>query len=419
MAAMGGPSCSRLPCFRNLPSSGAEITATSVEERCSFGISPQLFRTVMSRTRLQILKRKDPIRIGYLPVSDCAPLVYAHESGLYEKYDLEVHLQRETSWANVRDKVIQGELDAAHAPSTLPFLANLGIESDPCACVSGLVLSLQGNAITLSRKLWDEGVRDAAGLRERIYRSWGKRTFTFGVVFSLSTQEILLRRWLTSAGIVPDVEVRIVAIPPAQMFPTLKLGYIDGYCVGEPWTSVAVQAGVGVCLATSAELAPLHPERVLMVRQSFASGRAEVHERLIAALLEACAFCDVPTNRSLLGEVLSHAHYVNAPSECVQAGLPRPFGRVGTAAEPLSGTSILSRYNANEPGDDKALWIIERLYELFQQDSFRTKARGRAPVLKNIFRKDIFERARLLRLEAYKAAESTGPGANKTVALSS
>lgn len=371
----------------------------------------------MSRARLQILRRKDPLRIGYLPVSDCAPLVYAHESGLYDKYDLEVHLQRETSWANVRDKVIQGELDAAHAPATLPFLANLGIESDPCACVSGLVLSLQGNAIVLSRKLWDEGVRDAAGLRERIYRSWGKRTFTLGVVFSLSSQEILLRRWLTSAGIVPDVEIRIVAIPPAQMYPTLKLGYIDGYCVGEPWTALAVQAGAGVCIATSAELAPLHPEKVLMVRQSFAVGRAGEHERLIAALLESCAFCDAPTNRPLLGELLSHSQYVNAPSECVQAGLPRAFGATGIPGEASSGTSIFSRYNANEPGDDKALWIIERLYELFHVDSFRMKTRGRAPVLKNIFRKDIFERARTVRWEADKVPSSTADTPPPSVAL--
>jgi ABC-type nitrate/sulfonate/bicarbonate transport system substrate-binding protein len=239
----------------------------------------------MSRVRLQILRRKDPLRVGFLPVSDCAPLVYAHEGGGFEKYGLEVQLQRETSWGNIRDKVIQGELDAAHAPATLPFLANLGLESDPCACVSGLVLSLQGNSITISRHLWEEGVRDAAALRERIYKSWGKRMFTFGIVFSYSSQEILLRRWLATAGIVPGVEIRIVTIPPAQMYPTLKLGYIDGYCVGEPWSSMAVQAGAGVCVATSADLAPLHPERVLMVRQSFAVGRAEEHERLIAALI--------------------------------------------------------------------------------------------------------------------------------------
>jgi ABC-type nitrate/sulfonate/bicarbonate transport system substrate-binding protein len=333
-------------------------------------------------------------------------LVYASEAGLFDKYGLEVELQRETGWANVRDKVVYGELDAAHAPATLPFLANLGIESDPCACVSGLVLSLQGNAITISRRLWDEGVRDAAILREKIYQNWGKRTFTFGVVFSLSSQEILLRRWLTSAGIVPDVEVRIVALPPAQMFPTLKLGYIDGYCVGEPWTSVAVEAGVGMCVATSAGLAPLHPERVLMVRQSFAAGRAEEHERMIAALLESCAFCDRPENRQLLGDMLAHPQYVNAPAECIRAGLVRSASSRGHSSDGLQDLTIFHRYNANEPSDDKARWIMERLYELLQQDLFKAKNLGRTPVLKNVFRKDIFERAKAVMVEEFKQDQS-------------
>jgi ABC-type nitrate/sulfonate/bicarbonate transport system substrate-binding protein len=244
----------------------------------------------MNRGKLQILKKREPLRIGFLPVSDCAPLAYAWEAGLFPKYELDVELRRETSWANLRDKIVEGELDAAHAPATLPFLANIGVESDPCACVSGMVLSLQGNSITISRELKDRGVRDADTLAEQVHKLWGKRTLTFGVVFSLSPQELLLRRWLQSAGLIPDVQVRIVAIPPDQMYPTLKLGYVDGYCVSEPWASVAVQAGIGECIATSAELAPLHPEKVLMVRQSFAAGRAEEHERLVAALLEACAF---------------------------------------------------------------------------------------------------------------------------------
>ena len=360
----------------------------------------------MSRAKLQILRRRDPLRIGFLAVSDCAPLVYAYEAGLFEKYGLEVQLQRETSWANVRDKVIQGELDAAHAPATLPFLANLGIESDPCACVSGLVLSLQGNAITISRRLWEEGVRDAITLRQRIYENWGKRTFTFGVVFSLSSQEILLRRWLAGAGIVPEVEIRIVAVPPAQMFPTLKLGYIDGYCVGEPWASVAVQSGIGVCVATSTELAPLHPERVLMVRQSFAIGRADEHERMIAALLEACAFCDLPENHLFLGEMLAHAQYVNAPAECVRSGLVRANVGTGPRGDNLHGRSIFHRYNANEPSDDKASWIMDRLYELLQHDVFRAKNPGRTPVLKNVFRKDIFARAKAVMLPETRQDEA-------------
>jgi two-component system, oxyanion-binding sensor len=370
----------------------------------------------MSRVKVNILRRKEPLRIGFLPVSDCAPLIYASEAGLFEKYDLDVELQRASSWAMLRDKVIYGELDAAHAPATLPFLANLGIESDPCACVSAMVLSLQGNAITISRRLWEAGVRDPGTLREQIYKDWGRRTYTFGVVFSYSSQELLLRRWLKSAGIGSDSEVRIVAIPAAQMFPTLKLGYIDGYCVGEPWTSVAVQAGVGVCVASSAEIAPLHPEKVLMVRQSFATGRADDHERLLAALLEACKFCDVPQNRALLSELLAHPDYVNAPADCVRAGLSGPITQDSQVAHSLSDLTIFHRHNANDPTDEKAMWIMDGLYELTQRSPFRTIPPGRTPVLKNIFRRDIFERVKISGQDQAMPCRAKAPMLNSMIA---
>ncbi|HLX72715.1 MAG TPA: CmpA/NrtA family ABC transporter substrate-binding protein, partial [Verrucomicrobiae bacterium] len=209
-----------------------------------------------------VLEKGEPLQIGFIPDGDCAPIAVARESGLFEKYELNVQLHRETRLSNIRDRIIEGDLDAVHAPATLPFITNLGIDSDCCACVTGLVLSLQGNAITVSRQLWDEGVRDAKTLRDLIFRNWGKRTFTFGVVFPHSPAFLLLKRWLREGNVSPS-EVRIVVVHPAQMFPTLKLGYIDGFCAGEPWTSLAVEAQAGVCVATSRELAPLHPEKVL------------------------------------------------------------------------------------------------------------------------------------------------------------
>jgi ABC-type nitrate/sulfonate/bicarbonate transport system substrate-binding protein len=335
------------------------------------------------------------LRIGFLPVSDCAPVVYAHEAGLFAKYELEVELRRETSWANIRDKIINGDLDAAHAPASLPFLANLGLESDQCACVSGMVLNLQGNAITISRELWERGVRDAATLREKVYQSWGRRTYTFAIVFPFTSQDFLLRQWLRLGGIVPEVEVRLVVVPPSQMFPTLKLGYIDGFCVGEPWTSVAVEAGVGVCVSSSAELAPLHPEKVLMVRQSFSIGRSDEHERMLAAILEACAFCDNPHNRGLLSDLLAQPHYVNAPAECLQAGLVGPSAP-NEKLPSLLDLNIFHEHQANDPTDDKAIWVMNQLYYLLEQKYSKRPGSGRAPVLKNVFRHDIFERARKL-----------------------
>lgn len=333
------------------------------------------------------------MRIGFLPVTDCAPLLYAADAGLFAKYELEVELRRESTWANIRDRLIEGDLDAAHAPATLPFLTNLGMESEPCECVSGLVLSLQGNGITVSRKLWDQGVRDAATLREQIYRNWGKRTYTFGVAFPLSTQYFLLRQWLKSGGIVPHVEVRIVILPPNQMYPTLKLGYLDGCCVEEPWTTLAAQSGAGVCVATSGDLAPLHPEKVLMVRQSFALGSPDEHERLLAALVEACEACDEPANRRTLAELLAKSQHVNAPIECLEAGLVGPFDCAGRAIANPSDLLLFHRHQANIPRNEKAAWVMSQLYEAMEQHSTHRQPQTRAPVLTNVFRRDIFERA--------------------------
>ena len=364
----------------------------------------------------EIVEKAEPLQIGFIPDGDCAPIAVARESGLFDKYELNVHLRRETRLANIRDKLIEGEMDAVHAPATLPFITNLGIDSDRCACVTGMVLSLQGNAITISKHLWDEGVRDGATLRDVIFRNWGKRTFTFGVVFPHSPAFLLLRRWLREGKVSPS-EVRIVVVPPAQMFPTLKLGYIDGFCAGEPWTSLAVEADAGVCVATSRELAPLHPEKVLMVRHGFAEMRASEHERLIAALLEACAFCDQPANRPLISEMLAQPQYVNAPTDCLKNILgAEDFER--KPAPETAPLNIFYKYNANDPTDEKATWVLGHLYEMIEQRALPLPPNGRVPMLKNIFRRDIFQRAKAVVFDQTQAllAEAENYGAEVKIA---
>jgi ABC-type nitrate/sulfonate/bicarbonate transport system substrate-binding protein len=348
-----------------------------------------------------IVEKDQPMQIGFIPDGDCAPIAVARESGLFDKYELDVQLRRETRLSNIRDRMIEGELDAVHAPATLPFITNLGIDSDHCACVTGMVLSLQGNAITISKHLWDEGVRDGKTLRDLIFRNWGKRTFTFGVVFPHSPAFLLLRRWLREGCVSPS-EVRIVVVHPAQMYPTLKLGYIDGFCAGEPWTSLAVEAEAGVCVATSRELAPLHPEKVLMVRHDFAETRASEHERLIAALLEACAFCDQPANRPLISEMLAQPQYVNAPTDCLKniLGAESLDHKFTSDTAPLH---IFYKYNANDPTDDKATWVLGHLYEMIEQRALPLPPSGRMPVLKNIFRRDIFQRAKAMVFDQTRA----------------
>jgi len=190
--------------------------------------------------------------------------------------------------------------------------------------------------------------------------------------------------------------VRVVVLPPDQMFPTLKLGYIDGFCGGEPWTSLAVEAGVGVSVCRSSELMPSHPETVLMVRRDFAEQHAAEHERLIAALIEACAFCDRPENRVLLSEILSQPHYLNAPADCLKRALAPPPARVESATVPRKSCTLFHQHDANDPTDDKAAWLVENLYESMQQmDQSHSNAQTlqRTPVLKNVFRRDVYQRA--------------------------
>jgi len=330
------------------------------------------------------------LRLGFVPLTDCAPLVMAQELGIFRKYGINVVLSRELGWATIRDKVIYRELDAAHAVAGMPFAATLGLGSIRCDCLTALVLNLHGNAITLSNDLWKKGVRDGTSLRGEILRSRGRRVFTFGVVYPFSSHNFLLRDWLSASGIHPERDVRLVVVPPPQMAANLKAGHLDGFCAGEPWNSVAVQSGAGWCVAASAELDPGHPEKVLMVRREFAGKRTEEHLALVAALLDACEFCAEPENRDEIVATLSRPEYVGVPAALLRRGLDGRFdfgqGRVRTVPD----FNIFYRDDANEPSSGKAAWVLQHLRDrgLCREPAALNFALGRS-----VFRLDLFEQA--------------------------
>ena len=309
------------------------------------------------RKKITIPRRT--IRLGFVALSDCAPIVMAHELGLFAKYDLNVELHREVGWATIRDKIVYGELEAAHAPAGLVVAANCGLGAIRRECLTGLVISLHGNAITLSQDLWKQGVRDGRTLRERVVR--GDRLYTLAVVHPYSAHSILLRNWLRQHRIEPDRDVQIVVVPPAQVHANLKARHLDGYCVGEPWNSLAVLSKLGWCVATSEELAPRHPEKVLMVRKDFAETAGSEHLALIAALIEACAFCQRPENRERLLETLAQPHYVGAPIQALRMGMSGTFDYGHGRVEKHSAFHIFSGEDVNAPTPDKADWVVRNL----------------------------------------------------------
>jgi ABC-type nitrate/sulfonate/bicarbonate transport system substrate-binding protein len=293
--------------------------------------------------------RASKLRLGFIALTDVAPLAVAQELGLFERQGLKVELHREVGWATIRDKVLYGELDAAHALAPMLWAAQLGLGCGAADVCTGFVFNLHGDAITLSSRLQAAGINDTAALREEAVRRRGENKLTFGIVFPHSMHHLLLRQWLRSARIDPDRDVRIAVVPPAQMFRNLSAGTLDGYCVGEPWNSLAVQEGAGWSPAWSAALSPGHPEKVLMVRTAFAHDRPLEHAALVSALAAAAAWCDEPGNRGSLAALLASPAYLNVP---VAAILPALQGRFATGTgrlEDVPDFFVFNRGDANAP----------------------------------------------------------------------
>ena len=290
-----------------------------------------------------------PLRVGFLALTDAAPFAVAAQQDLFARHGLRVELRREIGWATIREKIIYGELDAAHAPAPMLWSTQLGLGCPPTAVLTALVLNLHGNALTLSRALWDAGVRDAATLRTHVQDRPARHPLTFGIVFHHSSHHLLLRDWLLAAGINPERDVRIVIVPPAQMFRNLVAGTLDGYCAGEPWNTLAVREGAGWCPTWSAAQSPGHVEKVLLVTQRFAEKNAAAHAALVAALAAACAWCDEPSNREPLATLLSDARYLNLSARIIAPALLGRFDCGHGRVESTPDFHVFARAGANVP----------------------------------------------------------------------
>jgi nitrate/nitrite transport system ATP-binding protein len=303
------------------------------------------------------------LEIGFIPLTDCAPLVVAKEKGFFEKHGLEeVTLNREPSWKAIAKGVATGRLDAAQMVAGMPMSLTLGAGNNtPVPMVSALTLSRNGNAITLSKRLYDQGVRTLADLKAALQATPDK-VHTLGVVYPSSMQNLMLRYWLASGGIDPDRDVSLTVIPPPQMLSNLKAGNIDGYCVGEPWNSRAINEGHGFVIANDLDIFPGHIEKVLGVREEWANKYPQTHLALVKALLEACEYCDDLRNREEIVGLLSQDQYVGALAEDIRPGFIDPYDW-GTNAEP----KMLQRYNqffveqTNYPERVEILWVMTQM----------------------------------------------------------
>lgn len=254
------------------------------------------------------------LQLGYVPLCDAAPLIAAHELGFARAEGLDLDLTAEPSWATLRDRLALGHLDGAHILAPLALASALALSGPPSEIVVPLSLSLNGNAITLSRPLWEamapgsEALPDvaAAFARVALQRRASGKPLTLGIVHPFSCHTYQLRLFAEAGGLDPAA-FRTVVVPPQHSVETLSRGIVDGYCSGAPWNDVAVSAGLGRIAALGCELAPDAPEKVLAV-----SARLEgATLPLVRAVAKAGRWCANPANRTELIQRLARRSYLN------------------------------------------------------------------------------------------------------------
>src|ERR1044071_4453004 len=303
------------------------------------------------------------LKVGFIPIIDCAPVVLAEELGAFERQGLDVEIRREVSWANVRDKLALGLLDAAHILAPLPLAQTLGIDSVNVPMVNVMTLQLNGNALTLSCALWQEmeeaapdlaakgAPLDARAIAAVVKRraAVGRPQLVLASVFPYSVQHYRVRLWLSSGGVDPDRDVRLPIVPPPHTVAHLSGGVVDGYCVGEPWNQQAEALGIGRIALTGPDIWKGMPEKVFGTTEAFAEKNPDTVKALIKALLEAAQWLDDPANRNETARVLSQPRYLNMPAAVMQCTLGLP------------DFHVFHRHHANSPWRSHADWFLAQM----------------------------------------------------------
>ncbi|KQP20926.1 CmpA/NrtA family ABC transporter substrate-binding protein [Pseudorhodoferax sp. Leaf265] len=259
---------------------------------------------------------KKEVKIGFIPLTDCASVVMASVLGIDQKYGVKIIPSKEASWPGVRDKLVNGELDMAHVLWGLVYGVHLGVSGPKKDMAVLMNLNHNGQAITLSKKLADKGAVDAGTLAQLMAKE--KREYTFAQTFPTGTHAMWLYYWLASAGINPMKDSKITTVPPPQMVANMRIGNMDGYCVGEPWGHRAVADGIGITAVTTQDIWKDHPEKALGTTGEFAQKNPNTCRAVVAAILEASKWIDASlSNKMKMAETVADKAYVNTSVDVI------------------------------------------------------------------------------------------------------
>ncbi|MCW2392801.1 NitT/TauT family transport system ATP-binding protein [Sphingobium sp. B1D7B] len=340
-----------------------------------------------------------PIRIAFLGLTDTAVLVAAREKGFAQAEGVALDLLRDTSWATLRDRLVYGQVQAAHMLAPLAVAVTLGLSQQPCALSAPYKLNVNGNLIVMapgfsaalepdtSARLNDplataHDFATAIGLHHR--------KPIIGVVHRFSSHALVLRYFLASAGIDPYRDVVMRVLPPSLMVEAMRAGEIDGFTAGEPWGSAAIEAGLAEAVAASERLWQRGVEKVLTFRTDWMEANPDAVDALLRAMAKAALWCDDPANRAELAFLLAGPAYLDQPIPLVERGLAgRIVARQGEPPVDLPDFLLFAREATPFPWQSQALWIYSQFVR------WRMVKPGEASRAKaaSVFRPDIYRRA--------------------------
>jgi nitrate/nitrite transport system substrate-binding protein len=259
------------------------------------------------------------VRFGIIALTDCSTIVMAHELGLFRKHGIESTVSKEASWAVIRDRLAIGENQATHMLYGMPYASTMGLQGSPVKpMIIPFAINRNGQGITLKKEFLAMGVKTPQALKPHVMEAKAKGTpMTFAMTFPPGTHAMWMRYWLGAGGINPDKDVSLITIPPPQMVANMKVGKMDGLCVGEPWNARAIFDRIGFTASTSQQIWKDHPEKVLGFTEEFAARNPRTVKAILRAMLEAGQWADKLENRPRLAEVVSRPQYINTPKEVI------------------------------------------------------------------------------------------------------
>ena len=320
------------------------------------GIDPALRAAVWAQGSDK--PEKEEVKIGFIPLTDCASVVMASVLGIDKKYGVKIVPSKEASWAGVRDKLVNGDLDFAHVLYGLVYGVHLGIAGPKKDMAVLMTLNNNGQAISLSKKLADKGAVDGPSLAKLMAAE--KREYTFAQTFPTGTHAMWLNYWLAAHGVSPIQDVKSIVVPPPQMVANMRIGNMDGFCVGEPWNQRAIMDGIGVTAITTQDIWKDHPEKVLGTTADFVKKYPNTARAVTAAILEASKWIDTGLqNKNKMAETIADKSYVNTNVDAInQRILGRYTNGMGKSWDDPNFMKFYNDGAVNFPYLSDGMWFL-------------------------------------------------------------